>query len=149
MAANSFPLRFIDHVAFTVIDLDATTEFYHRLFGVEVLRDNKPILRALRLGGSERISLHQQRNGVSLVAGRPTPGAVDICFRIGLPIEAAVRHLWEHDVAIIDRPSPRSDNEGNGAQSIYFRDPDGNLIELMAAPDLVDFATGDSSGTVW
>jgi catechol 2,3-dioxygenase-like lactoylglutathione lyase family enzyme len=133
MESQGFTLQFIDHVAITVADMDVTTDFYTRLFGAEVLRDHKPIVRALRLGGGVQLSIHQFGNGVDLVAARPTPGSVDICFRIAAPIEAAVRHLGEHGVEIIDGPSPRTDNQGRPAQSVYFRDPDGNLVELMAS----------------
>jgi catechol 2,3-dioxygenase-like lactoylglutathione lyase family enzyme len=133
MESQGFTLQFIDHVAITVADMDVTTEFYARLFGAEVLRDHKPIVRALRLGGGVQLSIHQYGNGVDLVAARPTPGSVDICFRIAAPIAVAVRHLGEHGIEIIDGPSPRTDNQGRPAQSVYFRDPDGNLVELMAS----------------
>ena len=132
MDSPGFALQLIDHVAITVADMDLTTAFYTRLFGAEVLRDHKPIVRALRLGGGVQLSIHQHGNGVALVALQPTPGAVDICFRIAAPIAAAMRHLGEQDIEIIDGPSPRSDNQGRPAQSVYFRDPDGNLVELMA-----------------
>lgn len=132
MESPSFTLQFIDHVAITVADMDVTTAFYARLFGAEVLRDHKPIVRALKLGGGVQLSIHQYGNGVDLVAARPTPGSLDICLRIAAPIGEAVRHLGEHGVEIIDGPSPRTDNQGRPAQSVYFRDPDGNLVELMA-----------------
>jgi catechol 2,3-dioxygenase-like lactoylglutathione lyase family enzyme len=133
MESSGFALQFIDHVAITVADMDVSTEFYTRLFGAEVLRDHKPIVRALKLGGGVQLSIHQFGNGVDLVAARPTPGSVDICFRIAAPIDAAVRHLAAYDVEIVDGPSPRTDNQGHPAQSVYFRDPDGNLVELMAS----------------
>jgi catechol 2,3-dioxygenase-like lactoylglutathione lyase family enzyme len=133
MESPRFALKFIDHVAITVADIDVTTEFYSGLFGAEVLRDHKPVVRALRLGGGVQLSIHQLGNGVDLVAARPTPGSVDICFRIAAPIDAASRHLAAHGVTIIDGPSSRTDNEGLPAQSVYFRDPDGNLVELMAS----------------
>jgi catechol 2,3-dioxygenase-like lactoylglutathione lyase family enzyme len=132
MKPHALTLQFIDHVAITVADLEVTTEFYASLFDAAVLRDHKPVVRALRLGGGVQLSIHQYGNGVGLVAARPTPGSVDICFRIAGPIETAVQHLAMHGVAIIDGPSPRTDNQGRPAQSVYFRDPDGNLVELMA-----------------
>ena len=50
-----------------------------------------------------------------------TPGSADICFRIAAPIEAAVEHLDMHGVEIVDGPSPRNDNQGRPARSVYFR----------------------------
>jgi catechol 2,3-dioxygenase-like lactoylglutathione lyase family enzyme len=129
-------LRFIDHVAITVADVDATTQFYDRLFGTEVPFDHAPdgktLVRTVIIGGAVRLNVHQLGNGIDLVADKPTPGSVDICFRISGTIEEAATLLERNGVEIIDGPSPRIDNEGNQAQSVYFKDPDGNLVELMA-----------------
>lgn len=129
-------LRFIDHVAITVADVEATTQFYDRLFGAEVPFDHAPdgktLVRTVIIGGGVRLNVHQQGNGIDLVAAKPTPGSVDICFRIEGTIEEAKALLERNGVEIIDGPSPRIDNEGNQAQSVYFKDPDGNLVELMA-----------------
>jgi len=129
-------LRFIDHVAITVADVDATTQFYDRLFGTEVPFDHAPdgktLVRTVIIGGAVRLNVHQLGNGIDLVADKPTPGSVDICFRISGTIEEAATLLERNGVEIIDGPSPRIDNEGNQSQSVYFKDPDGNLVELMA-----------------
>ncbi len=129
-------LSMIDHVAITVADVDATHAFYARLFGAEVIRnheiDGRLIVRAIRIGGAVQLSVHQLGNGVDLVAARPTPGSVDICFRYSGRIEQASALLQSHGVEIIDGPSPREDNQMQASQSVYFRDPDGNLVELMA-----------------
>jgi catechol 2,3-dioxygenase-like lactoylglutathione lyase family enzyme len=129
-------LRFIDHVAITVADVERTTRFYDRLFGVEVPFDHAPqgktLVRTVIIGGAVRLNVHQHGNGIDLVADRPTPGSVDICFRFGGTIEQAGALLTDNGIEIIEGPSPRIDNEGNQAQSVYFKDPDGNLVELMA-----------------
>ncbi|TVV76740.1 VOC family protein [Sphingomonas solaris] len=128
----------IDHVAITVADLEATWAFYDRLFGTRILRNyapgGTPAVRVFILGGgTARLSVHQAGNGVDLVAHRPTPGSADICFRWGGTIAAAVAHLAHHGVVVVDGPSPRETADGLPAQSVYFHDPDRNLIELMAA----------------
>ena len=68
-----------------------------------------------------------------LVARRPTVGGADLCLRWSGSIESAADLLREHGVPIIDGPSRRRTADGLPALSIYFRDPDGNLLELMAA----------------
>ena len=127
----------IDHVAITVVDLEATWAFYDRLFGTEIINEyapgGRPAVRVVLLGGSARISIHQIGNGVDLVAARPVAGSADICFRWAGSVAGAQAHLARHGVDIIDGPSPRRTADGLPAHSVYFRDPDGNLIELMAA----------------
>jgi len=127
----------IDHVAITVADVETSHAFYHRLFGTEVINEfapgGKPAVRVIILGGMARLSLHQLGNGVDLVAAAPTPGSADICFRWGGSVQAALDHLAAHGIAVVDGPSPRRTVDGLPAHSVYFRDPDGNLIELMGA----------------
>ena len=135
MAGSS--LLAIDHVAITVADVEQTWRFYDRLFGTEIINEyapsGKPFVRVFILGGGARLSVHQLGNGVDLVAAKPTPGSADICFRWGSSIKEAIAHLGNHGLRIVDGPSPRRTADGLPAHSVYFRDPDGNLIELMAA----------------
>ncbi len=129
-------LRFIDHVAITVTDTERSTQFYDRLFGAEVPFDHAPegksLVRTVIIGGGVQLNIHQYGNGIDLVAANPTPGSVDICFRFGGTIDEAEALLKRNEISIVEGPSPRTDNQGNQAQSVYFHDPDGNLIELMA-----------------
>ena len=127
----------IDHVAITVEDLEATTDYYQGLFGAEVVAehsvDGHVLVRQLSLGGAN-LSVHQKGNGVALVAARPTPGSADICFRWRGRIDEVVNHLHAHGVAPLEAPSPRSSASGEATLSVFFRDQSGNLIELMADP---------------
>lgn len=128
----------LDHVAITVADIDISCGFYCDLFGSQPVfehsHDGRVAIRQISLGGA-RLSVHQAGSGIvtDLVARRPTVGAADICMRWNGSIESAVALLRKHDVEIIDGPSPRQTADGLASQSIYFRDPDGNLLELMAA----------------
>jgi catechol 2,3-dioxygenase-like lactoylglutathione lyase family enzyme len=125
----------IDHIAITVRDLEAACRFYDRLFGaqthVNYAPQGKPLVRQIALGGA-LFSVHQAGNGIELVASKPTIGSADICFRWNGSIASAVALLDEHGVAIIEGPVPRRTADGLPSQSVYFRDLDANLIELMA-----------------
>lgn len=125
----------MDHVALTVKDLEATCAFYDKLFGVEthaeLVVDGRPLARQIRMGGA-MLSIHQLGNGIELVARAPVPGAGDFCFEWGGTIGSAVTLLEDHGIAIISGPEPRVNVKGVPSQSVYFRDPDGNLVELMA-----------------
>ena len=125
----------IDHVAVTVADLERACAFFTFVFDAQVVRllefHGAVIGKQIRIGGS-MLSVHQEGHGHPLVARCPTPGAVDICFRWEAPIARAVRHLEERGIAIIEGPVRREGSTGLPGYSVYFRDPDGNLIELLS-----------------
>jgi catechol 2,3-dioxygenase-like lactoylglutathione lyase family enzyme len=125
-----------DHVAITVADLEATCRFYADLFGAEAVRElthaGRVAVRQLRFGGA-LLSVHQAGNGLTLVARAPTAGAADLCLRWDGPIADAVALLRAHGITVVAGPAPRATAAGAPSQSVYFRDPDGNLLELMAA----------------
>jgi catechol 2,3-dioxygenase-like lactoylglutathione lyase family enzyme len=126
----------IDHVAIAAADLEASCHFYRTLFGARQLAECEPngkvAVRQIALGGAV-LSVHQAGNGLDLVARRPTVGAADICQRWSGSIESAASLLHECGIEIIEGPTPRRTADGLPSQSVYFRDPDGNLLELMAA----------------
>lgn len=128
----------LDHVAITVAELDRACAFYRDAFGARTVaehaQDGVVLVRQLGLGHAN-LSIHQAGNGVALVARCPTPGAADICFRRSGPIASAVDHLRDKGIAILEGPTPRRTADGAASQSVFFRDPDGNLLELMAADD--------------
>jgi catechol 2,3-dioxygenase-like lactoylglutathione lyase family enzyme len=128
----------IDHVAFPATDLEATCAFYDRLFGarthLDYAPDGKSLVRQIALGGA-LLSIHQAGNGLHLVARHPTTGGADICLRWSGSVETAAEHLRTHAIPIVEGPSHRHTADGQPALSIYFRDPDGNLLELMAVDE--------------
>jgi catechol 2,3-dioxygenase-like lactoylglutathione lyase family enzyme len=126
----------IDHIAITVSDLEATCAFYDRLFGarthLERVVDGKVKVRQIALGGGALTSVHQAGNDVALVGRHPTIGAGDICLRWEGSLDTAAELLRQHGIEIIAGPAPRRTGDELPSHSIYFRDLDGNLLELMA-----------------
>jgi catechol 2,3-dioxygenase-like lactoylglutathione lyase family enzyme len=120
-------LQRIDHVVFTVHDIDATCEFYSRAFGMEVITFDEG-RKALQVGQC-KINLHQAGREFEPKALRPTPGTQDICLITSTPIKEVIEHLRHAGVEIIEGPVPRTGAVGN-VESVYLRDPDGNLIEV-------------------
>lgn len=125
----------IDHVAITVADLDAACAFYSRVLGA-VVEESYEIggrIAVKRVAfGKAIFNVHQQGNGVDLVARKPQPGSADICFRWAGDIAAAKAMLESHGVGVIEGPVERTSADGLAASSVYFRDLDGNLLELLA-----------------
>jgi catechol 2,3-dioxygenase-like lactoylglutathione lyase family enzyme len=128
-------IRGIDHVAITVADLDATCAFYAHVLGavVEEAYEIDGRIGVKRVAfGQAILNIHQQGNGVDLVARQPLPGSVDICFRWAGDVAAAKEMLESRGVTVIVGPVPRTSADGLPGNSVYFRDPDGNLVELLA-----------------
>jgi catechol 2,3-dioxygenase-like lactoylglutathione lyase family enzyme len=128
-------IRGFDHLAITVADVGRSADFYRDVFGAEVLYRDRfdggrfPIVSLVL--GANRINLHPSPPRADLVADHPTPGSVDLCFRWDGPIESAVELLAQHDLPIVEGPSFRLSADGSKGASVYFRDPDQNLIELL------------------
>ena len=47
-------------------------------------------------------------------------------------IDGIATLLERHDVPIVEGPVPRPAADGEVGRSVYFRDPDGNLLELLS-----------------
>ena len=129
-------LRGLDHAALTVADVERTLAFYRGVLGAEVLyedlwRAGKLPVAILQLGAS-RLSVHAAAAPASPHARAPTPGSADLCFRWDGPLDAAARRLAAAGVAIEEGPVPRPAADGALGASLYFRDPDGNLLELLS-----------------
>jgi catechol 2,3-dioxygenase-like lactoylglutathione lyase family enzyme/ketosteroid isomerase-like protein len=117
----------LDHLVLTVRDPAATAEFYRRVLGMEV-RPFGQGRTALHFG-HQKINLHPVDNDIALKADQPTPGAADLCFITESPLGEWLAHLHACGVEIRAGPGPRSGAEGP-IESIYFRDPDQNLLEI-------------------
>ena len=128
-------VRGFDHLAITALDVPRTVEFYRDLVGAEVLYLDKfndrgfPIVTLVV--GTNRINVHPSPPRVDLVAGHPTPGSVDLCFRWDGPIDDAVALLQSRALPIVEGPAFRIAADGSKGTSVYTRDPDGNLIEFL------------------
>lgn len=122
----------LDHLVLTVADVEVTCEFYARVLGMDVVTfgENR---RALHFG-SQKINLHEAGNEIDPKALRPTPGSADLCFITNTPMADVIAHLRAQNVAIELGPVPRT-GAGGAIESVYFRDPDGNLIEVSNYKD--------------
>lgn len=130
------PVRGFDHVALTVRDPEATIAFYRDVLGAELLyadewRAGRLPVAILQLGAN-RLSLHPAAAPVAPHATLPAPGTADLCLRWDAPIADALALLERHRVAVVEGPVPRPAADGAWGRSVYFRDPDGNLLELLS-----------------
>ena len=129
------PVRGFDHIAITCADPDATLDFYKRVLGAtthfeELWREGKIPIVLLQVGAS-RMSIHPAKAPAKPHALLPTPGSGDFCFRWDGPITEAEELLRKQNVPIVEGPVPRPAADGQLGQSVYFRDPYQNLVELL------------------
>ncbi|HKW79680.1 MAG TPA: VOC family protein [Casimicrobiaceae bacterium] len=117
----------IDHIVLTVRDIEATCEFYARVLGMSVTTFGAG-RKALVFGG-QKINLHPAGREFEPKARVPTPGSADFCLISAAPLGEVIDHLARCRVPLVEGPLPRTGARGP-IESIYFRDPDGNLVEV-------------------
>ena len=130
MATKALAKRF-DHIVLTVKDIAETTKFYERALGFEreIFQgsDGRPRY-ALRFG-NQKINLQDRTTDTANKAQTPTFGSGDFCVIAAFPLEQVLAHLRAENIAIVAGPVTRRGAAGT-MQSVYFRDPDGNLVEV-------------------
>jgi catechol 2,3-dioxygenase-like lactoylglutathione lyase family enzyme len=121
----------LDHVVIHVSDWARSNAFYRDVLGAELRGDDPDGPSRYRFGANQ-LNVHGPGVEAQPVARLPVqPGNSDLCFVWDGPIETAVEHLERHGVPVDEGPVPRSGAGGDGT-SIYFRDPDGSLLEFIS-----------------
>jgi catechol 2,3-dioxygenase-like lactoylglutathione lyase family enzyme len=119
----------LDHVVIAVSDRVRSDAFYRQVVGAEVVeRDGRAFYRV----GDQQLNVHAAGVSPAAVARIPVaPGNSDLCFEWPGPIRDAIAHLARSGVPIETGPLRREGARGRGT-SVYFRDPDGSLLEFIA-----------------
>ena len=125
-----FTIDRIDHIVLNVKDLEISAAWYQRVLGMEREEFGAKHRTALKFGG-QKINLRPaDADPGSWVTGvNDGPGSGDLCFITAAPPEAVIGHLHECGVTILEGPVGREGALGV-MQSVYCRDPDGNLVEI-------------------
>jgi catechol 2,3-dioxygenase-like lactoylglutathione lyase family enzyme len=121
----------LDHLVLTVADIEATTQFYERALGFvrETFRGPDGQQRFALKFGRQKINLQDRSTVTPTKAQRPTFGSGDFCLIAAAPLDEVLAHLRSQNVAIEAGPVARQGAVGK-LRSIYFRDLDGNLVEV-------------------
>ncbi len=117
----------LDHFVLTVEDVEQTCDFYSRVLGMQTITfgDGRKAL----VFGSQKINLHERGKEFEPKALRPTPGSADLCFISKEQMPEVLDHLLSHGIEVEEGPVSRTGARGP-IISVYFRDPDQNLIEV-------------------
>jgi len=126
------PRALLDHAVIAVSDWDRANAFYRDVVGVRVDQAPGELRRFRYRLANTVLNVHGPGMDPQPVARIPAaPGMADLCFVWPGTIESAAAHLRAHGVEIELGPVPRNGARGP-ALSVYFRDPDGSLLELMS-----------------
>ena len=117
----------LDHIVLTVRDIANTVKFYESVLGMsqEIYDDGRIALKF----GNQKINLHEYGREIEPKASQPIPGSEDLCFITDTKIEIAMESVKSKGIYILEGPVRRTGAIGS-IISFYFRDPDGNLIEI-------------------
>jgi catechol 2,3-dioxygenase-like lactoylglutathione lyase family enzyme len=125
----------LDHCVVHVSAWGRSNAFYRDVLGAEVV--SRPVGFAYRFGDTQ-LNLHGPGLRPAEVARLPVqPGNSDLCFEWKGPIADAITHLDRHGVPVERGPMERFGAKGKGT-SVYFRDPDGSLMEFISYADAVE-----------
>jgi catechol 2,3-dioxygenase-like lactoylglutathione lyase family enzyme len=117
----------LDHLVLTVADVDTAVEFYTRVLGMQAVTFSAG--RVALAFGASKINLHRAGHEFEPKARHPTPGSADLCLIAADPLEQVIEELTARAVPIEEGPVERAGATGP-ILSVYFRDPDQNLIEV-------------------
>jgi len=118
-------VRSLDHIVLCVRDVARTCAFYRQVLGMEP-RQERPGKWSLHFGAN-KISL-QDAEASPAIARDTVPGSGNFCLLTDTPIADVAAHLRAHAVDIID--SGERQGATGAIVSLYFKDPDGNLVEV-------------------
>lgn len=120
----------LDHCVIHVSGWERSNRFYRDVLGAELVERGSGAW-AYRFG-SEQLNVHGPGVDAHPLAREPVaPGNSDLCFEWPGPIEDALGHLERHEVSVEEGPVTRHGAKGEG-RSVYFRDPDGSLLEFIS-----------------
>nr|CRH05163.1 Conserved protein of unknown function. Putative glyoxalase domain-containing protein 5 (modular protein) [Candidatus Magnetococcus massalia] len=120
----------LDHLVLSVTDIQQSIDFYQRCLGMHPIQFGPPESSRYALCfGRQKINLHPAQAPLTPHAASPKPGSADLCLLSYTALDVLYLHLTQCGVTIEEGPVSRRGATGP-IRSLYFRDPDGNLIEV-------------------
>lgn len=123
----------IRHVALNVENVQRAKMFYSDVFGMRTEWEPDPKNSYLTSHGQDNLALHETDTP------KQANGALDhfgFAFLTPEDVDAFHAHARDLGVSIVQAPKRHRD----GAYSCYVKDPDGNVVQAICHPPIVDAA---------
>ncbi len=118
----------LDHSVIHVSDWARSNAFYRDVLSAEIIPRGAGFVYRI---GNAQLNCHGPGLTPFPIARVPVqPGNSDLCFAWNDTVQKAIAHLEQHSVQIELGPVKRFGARGEGT-SLYFRDPDGSLLEFI------------------
>ena len=121
-------IRAIDYTVVFVRDMAAMRHFYEDVLGFALSRELSPDWIEYRIGGNTLALATPRRTALDT----PTPkgsASLQLAFNVAVSeVDQCADELVRHKVDLLSPPT----NQAFGHHTLFFRDPDGNLLEVFA-----------------
>jgi len=121
-------IRAIDYTVIFVRDMAAMRRFYEDILRFSLLRELFPGWIEYQIGGNILALSRPYRTAKDA----PTPAgsaSLQLAFKVAAPdVDRCADELLRHGVDLLEPPTDQS----FGHRTLFFRDPDGNLLEVFA-----------------
>ena len=130
-----FSVDRLDHLVINCSNVETSASWYQRVLGMERETFGKDNRTALRFGG-QKINLRPHNHDIVKwhTGANTAPGSQDLCFIVTVSAEEIAKHLTACGISIVEGPVQKAGALGS-INSVYCRDPDGNLIEISTYGD--------------
>jgi catechol 2,3-dioxygenase-like lactoylglutathione lyase family enzyme len=124
----TFALDRLDHIVINCRDVDTTSAWYERVLGMTRATFGPEHRTCLKFG-NQKFNIRPTGASNWTTADSDQPGSLDLCFVTSVPLSEVIEHLQACGVVITKGPVPQIGAIGE-LTSVYFRDPDNNLLVI-------------------
>lgn len=136
-------VRSLDHLVLTCASIPRTIQWYSKFLAMKpetfAPSSDPSVQRHALKFGNQKINLHQKGKEFEPKAQTALPGTADLCFLVedDSSLEDLVKGFQKEGVEVLEGEQVVNRTGANGLiRSVYVRDPDGNLVELVSTTPL-------------
>ena len=121
-------IRAIDYTVIFVRDMAAMRRFYGEVLRFSLLRELSPGWIEYQIGGNI-LALSRPHRTAKDAPTPPGSASLHLAFKVAAPdVDRCADELVRQGVDLLEPPT----NQSFGHRTLFFRDPDGNLLEVFA-----------------